>query len=308
MSVRLPRAALTVVAVVLAVSAAGTATAQARPPGAASTPASVTAADSANCGGEVVTGPGGAPRTCTFDDEFDGGTLDLGKWTPTQTTVTGYHSGEECFENSPNNISVANGVLSLTVRREAKGFWCKDPFGWYLTQYTSGSVMTLGTLSQAYGQFEVRAAFPKSIFQGLQSSLWLYPVDANRYGAWPQSGEIDIAEWFSRYPNRVVPFVHYLPAAPDPNDTNNNCLMVDPYNFHDYAVEWTATTITITIDGATCVADSWNPAAPLVKPQPFDQPFFLNLTQALGVQSNAFKPSITHLPATTQVDFVRVWS
>jgi beta-glucanase (GH16 family) len=305
MSVRLPRTIVTATVTVLVVSAMASATAAAQ----ARERLGVTgAAATSGCGGEIITGPDGAPRPCTFDDEFDGTALDTGKWTPTQTTVTGYHSGPECFEDSPDNISVAAGVLSLTVRREAKGFWCKDPFGWYLTQYTSGSVMTLGTFSQAYGRFEVRAAFPKSIFQGLQSSLWLYPVDANHYGAWPQSGEIDIAEWYSRYPNRVVPFVHYLPAAPDPYDTNNNCLMVDPYDFHDYAVEWTTTSMTITIDGATCVADTWNPAAPLIKPQPFDQPFFLNLTQALGVQSNAFKPSLTHLPATTQVDFVRVWS
>jgi hypothetical protein len=56
------------------------------------------------------------------------------------------------------------------------------------------------------------------------------------------------------------------------------------------------------------VADSWNPAAPLVKPQPFDQPFFINLTQALGIGANLFDPATTPLPATTQVDYVRVWS
>jgi beta-glucanase (GH16 family) len=265
-------------------------------------------ADVASCSGEVVTGPGGAARPCTFDDEFDGSTLDQTKWTPTETAVTGYHSGPECFEDSPNNLSVGNGVLSLTARRESKPFWCKDPLGWYATQYTSGSVMSLGTFSQTYGRFEVRAAFPKSIFQGLQSSLWLYPVDANRYGAWPKSGEIDIAEEYSLYPDRVIPFVHYLPAAPDPADTNNTCRLPDVYDFHTYALEWTSATMTITIDGTTCVQDTWHPAAPLVSPQPFDQPFFINLTQALGIQSNAFKPSVTHLPATTQIDYVRVWS
>jgi hypothetical protein len=45
----------------------------------------------------------------------------------------------------------------------------------------------------------------------------------------------------------------------------------------------------------------------LVKPQPFDQPFFVALTQALGQNGNAFDPNTTPLPATTQVDHVRVW-
>ena len=38
-----------------------------------------------------------------------------------------------------------------------------------------------------------------------------------------------------------------------------------------------------------------------------DQPFIVSLTQALGVGTNAFDPSTTPLPATTQIDYVRVW-
>ena len=41
---------------------------------------------------------------------------------------------------------------------------------------------------------------------------------------------------------------------------------------------------------------------------PFDQPFIMSLTQALGIDSNAFDPNTTPLPATTQIDWVRVWS
>ncbi len=65
--------------------------------------------------------------------------------------------------------------------------------------------------------------------------------------------------------------------------------------------------MTILYDGKTCLVDRWDPAAPLVAPEPFDQPFFLALTQALGVNTNAFEPGITPLPATTQIDWVRVW-
>jgi hypothetical protein len=61
------------------------------------------------------------------------------------------------------------------------------------------------------------------------------------------------------------------------------------------------------MDGKTCLVDSWNPAAPEVKPDPFNMPFFLNLTEALGIQTNAFTSS-TPLPATTSVDWVRVWN
>ena len=49
-------------------------------------------------------------------------------------------------------------------------------------------------------------------------------------------------------------------------------------------------------------------AAPQVKPTPFNHPFFMILTQSLGMGANEFSPSSTPLPATTKVDWVKVWS
>ena len=66
--------------------------------------------------------------------------------------------------------------------------------------------------------------------------------------------------------------------------------------------------ITITYDGATCLVHKWNPAAPLKSPAPFRPGFIAVLTQALGIGDNAFDPATTPLPATTQVDYVHVWS
>jgi hypothetical protein len=39
--------------------------------------------------------------------------------------------------------------------------------------------------------------------------------------------------------------------------------------------------------------------------EPFNEPFFIALTQALGVGTNAFSSTSTPLPATTEVDWVR---
>lgn len=143
--------------------------------------------------------------------------------------------------------------------------------------------------------------------KGLQEALWLWPDDASKYGAWPRSGEIDIAEVYSQYADRAIPTVHYVPLTTDPNTTNYQCLIRDIGQFHRYAVEWTTQAITISYDGQTCISDTWVPMLPLLKPQPFDQPFMVALTQALGIGSNAFDPATTPLPATTQIDYVRVW-
>jgi beta-glucanase (GH16 family) len=263
------------------------------------------AAWSLPCGGKHPIKPGGGLYFCSFDDEFNGTTLDGTKWWPLTTASTGYHVGAECFVSSTNNYSVSGGMLNLTVRKEAAPFTCQTPTGSYTTQYTSATVTTFGRFSQTYGRFEVRAKFPAATVAGLQSSLWLLST-SNKYGSWPTTGEIDLAEAYSQYPDRVIPYIHYVPAAPDPNVTNNYCL-ITPGEFHTYVAVWTTTTITISYDGRTCVSDNWNPAPSLAKPAPFDQPFLISLTQALGVNANAVTPD-TPLPATTQIDYVRVWS
>ena len=222
-----------------------------------------------------------------------------------QTANSGYHSGIECFEDSPNNVSVSGGVLNLTVEQAAAPFVCQG-LPPYPTDYTSGMVSTYQRFSQAYGLFEVRAKVSGATEQGLQTSLWLYPAKLT-YGAWPMSGEIDIAEMFSEYPNLAIPYVHYNNSGNDPNATNNSCVIGDPSQFHTYAVAWTPQSMTFTYDGHTCLVDQWNPAPPQVRPEPFDQPFMISLTQALGINTNEFIPGVTPLPATTSVDWVRVW-
>jgi beta-glucanase (GH16 family) len=263
-------------------------------------------ADAAFYCGPAIAKPGGGTWTCTFADEFNGTTLSSSRWVRVTTAVNGYTNAGECYVNSTNNVSVGNGVLSLTARTEPSRFVCRSPYGNFQTQTTGGFVTSWSKFSQTYGRFEVRAKFPTQTVAGLQSALWLWPNNANRYGStWPSSGEIDIAEYFTQYPDRAIPYVHYRDGGSDPNVTNNWCMITDPSNWHTYALEWTSTTLTISYDGATCIKDTWNPVE-MTKPAPFNQPFYLNLTQALGLGTNAFSSS-TPMPATTQVDYVHVW-
>jgi beta-glucanase (GH16 family) len=249
------------------------------------------------------------PWTCTFDDEFSGTSLDTSNWQVQQTATSGYTSGPTaCFVNSPNNVSVSGGYLNLTARAESAPFSCKDPFGNFQTQYTSGMVTSAGLFSQTYGLFEVSAKLPPAVVSGLQETFWLWPNNSAKYGSvWPASGEIDFAEFYSEYSMLDIPYIHYNPAGYDPNVTAYTCV-INPTAFNTYGVEWTSTSITILLNGNVCLVDHTNPAAPLTGNEPFNQPFFLNLTQALGLYTNAFDPATTPLPATTQVDWVRVWS
>jgi len=274
-----------------------------------------------DCGGETVAKDDGAPWVCTFDDEFDGSALDRGKWFVQTTAASGYHSGAECFVDSPNNISVSDGALHLTVRKESAPFTCTSPSGNYTTQYTSGTVNTGPTFSQTYGRFEVRAQLPAATTQGLQETLWLWPEDQFKYGAWPLSGEIDFAEVYSKYAGWNIPYIHYGVAQSTVNwNTNTNVYtaLPAPYaqpgmdcrinagQYNTYVVVWEPGRITIQVNGNDCIIDNYS-ATNAAPPAPFDQPFLLALTQALGIGSNAFSATSTPLPATTSVDYVRVW-
>ena len=244
---------------------------------------------------------------CTFADEFSGPSLDTTKWIVQRTSVSGFHSGKECVAESPDNVAVSGGQLKLTVRQEAAPFVCNSPGGRsFVTQYSSGSIDTWRKFSQAFGRFEVRARFPAAMVAGLQSAVWLYPQDL-AYGQWPKSGEIDIAETYSNYPDRAIPYLHYEQTPGDTGVTRHTCKIKNLSAFHTYAAVWTRRSITITYDGKVCLRHAWNPAS-LTAPAPFDKPFFIALTQALGTGTNAFDPATTPLPATTEVDYVHVWS
>ncbi len=275
------------------------------PPAPASAAAAGGDADPSACGGQPTVTVDGQQWRCTFDDEFNGTTLDTSNWAVEQTADGGYHSGIECDEDSPGNVSVSGGTLNLTAEQARSPFLCPgDPP--YETDYTSGMVSTYQRFDQTDGLFEINAKISGAKTQGLQTSFWLYPAQLT-YGPWPASGEIDIAELFSQYPTLAIPFVHYNPSATDPDDTNDDCVIGDPSQFHTYAVEWTTDSLTFLYDGQTCLVDHWNAASPLVDPAPFNQPFYICLTQALGIGTNEFVPGTTPLPATTSVDWVRVW-
>jgi beta-glucanase (GH16 family) len=288
--------------------------------GALAVPAASSAATgSPVCGNESLPPkPDGTQWTCTFDDEFDASTgdataLNRSWWIPQLTATSGYTTGpwgeSACYVDSPNNISVSGGALHLTVRKEATPFNCA--WGYY-TQYTGGMVTTYSKFSQAYGHFEVRAQLPQTTVAGLQETLWLWPDNGNLYGSWPASGEVDFSEFYSQYWWLDVPYIHYnydsstVNPATNTNVVTNYCpISLSQYN--DYAVTWSPGSFTITINGKTCLTDNYVPDNGLTSPQPFNQPFFILLTQALGVGTNSFSPSSTPLPATTSVDYVRVW-
>ena len=296
-------------------------------------PVAVGATLPSDCSGETPPPKAdGTAWSCMFDDEFNGTTLGP-TWVPTLTSLTGVATGagtyRACYVNSSNNISVSNGVLNLTVRKEKKSQSCKASTGTFSTQYTAGSVSTYGKFWQTYGRYSVRAKVPRSTYKGLQETLWLWPNNSAKYASsgpayCEPTGEIDFAEFYSNVATRNVPYIHYcfdsnsvnrttgtnvFNALPPPNNQPGTNCTFDYTQFNVFTVDWQPGVITIYVNSTPCVIDHYQ-ATGLTSPAPFDSPFFIALSQGLGVtisNSDNGTTSKTLMPATTQIDYVRVW-
>jgi beta-glucanase (GH16 family) len=258
------------------------------------------------------TSPPIAPPTgswaCTLDDEFNGTTLNSSIWQPQLTSNSGFQTGpllsNVCYVNDPSTISVSGGYLNLSVEQVAS-----NTCG---TSYDGGMVTSYKLFSQEFGYFQVRAEMPPTAVPGLQETLWLYPENETLYGAWPNSGEIDYGEFYSEYPDADIPAVHYPGSQNDPNATTNGCTIAGDTTagqFNVYGLSWTPTTITTYFNGVPCTTDTYGSyvSAPDTAPEPFNQPFFLAFTSAFGLNGDSFEPGTTPLPATTKIDYARVW-
>jgi beta-glucanase (GH16 family) len=249
--------------------------------------------------GPALDKPGGGQWECTFADEFNGTSLDRTKWLPQIYHGTGSPT-RACFVDHPNNISVSSGVLRLTVRKVPKPVVCDGKSA----NYTSGSVSTYHRFSQQYGRFEARmkSHLTWGSIPGLQEAFWLWPDDRVASNvAWPAAGEIDIAETYSLYNWYAVPFLHYTAndnGGPKPGVNTAYCPAARG-KFNTYTLTWTPTTLTILVNGKTCLVNtSGDPA--------FQKPYIAAFTSALGVGSNALAWN-TPIPATMHVDYLRVW-
>ena len=201
-------------------------------------------------------GPTDSTWELTLDEDFLGTSLNRSLWVPQQTATSGFTSGTAnftaCYVDTPQNIAIGNGFLNLTLRKESANISCGNTNSNFSTPFTSASISTYYKWSQTYGFFEVRALLPNVTVYGVQETFWLWPVDSVKFGPWPYSGEIDFAEFYSRYSDLVVPYLHYVPASIDLSVTAYNCTL-NLTDFNVYGVDWSNESITIYLNGKVCL-------------------------------------------------------
>ena len=239
-----------------------------------------------------------------WSDEFEGNSLDLTKW----AYETGSAYNNEVQYYTEDNVSVSNGTLKITAKKESKNGY----------EYTSGRLETItedgeALFSTKYGRIEARMKLPAGT--GLWPAFWMQPVE-RKYGTWPLSGEIDIMEARGRILNEANAALHYgelVPFNQHVGGTYTFASGTDITDYHVYAVEWYENRITWFVDGVEYFSTSeWytkNADGVVAEyPAPFNQEFYLILNLAVGGDYDNLKlPADSEIPATMEVDYVRVY-
>lgn len=241
-----------------------------------------------------------------WHDEFDGNSLNMNYWSyqegdGSQYGIPGWGNSEQQYY-SQDNVSVNNGALKITARRENIGG----------KAYTSARIRTANKVAFTYGRIEAKIKLPP--YQGLWPAFWMLP-DTTTYGNWPNSGEIDIMEAKGRLPNETSAAIHFA------NNNNqhayntgtcdlNQTLSSNMKDWHTYAVEWESDSLFFYVDDICFFGSKCNQYSGVQgnSGQPFDKNFHILLNLAVGgMFDNYINPNDSDLPASMEVDYVRWW-
>lgn len=264
-----------------------------------------------------------------WSDEFEGKEIDRSKWDfdlgngfydyNAKQWIHGWGNDElQYYTREPENAFVKDGQLHIRAIKESIHN-CGYTSARLKTKKRDGSPL----FNQCYGKFEFRAKLPTG--KGVWPALWMLP-QAEKYGTWPSSGEIDVLEARGQEPNKILGTLHFGSRWPANAHKENNILL--PNNgtitdFHIYAIEWEPGEIRWLLDGKQFAAQSFwwssskvaaNKGAQPAReedlnawPAPFDQPFYLVMNVAVGGKFLGNPDNTTLFPAEMLVDYVRVY-
>jgi len=229
-----------------------------------------------------------------WQENFDGTSVDLTKWNIEVSNSGGGNGELQYYTDRPENISVADGLLTITALKEN-----------YLgSAYTSARINSKYKGDWKYGRFEARMKLPTG--QGIWPAFWMLSTEG-KYGDWPASGEIDIMEMVGNKPNDIYGTIHYGPVW---KYLNGDTTITNSNDFHIYSIEWGPSQIEWFVDGisfsvikSTDVIDEGG----VSRWYEFQEKFYLILNLAVGGNWPGAPDNTTVFPQKLVVDYVKVY-
>ena len=242
--------------------------------------------------------------TTLFFDDFTGTSLGSA-WTVVQRRGPAGQSENEC--NTAGAVGVAGGTLTITT--SATPATCGDAVT-APTQlpYTSGDIQWT-SLNFTYGTVEVRAKFPPRN-TGTWPAIWLLGSncqaanlvngsEASPFNGCPAQGatgyrEIDAVECDARSWCHMV-------VAQGTAGWSGECAFPVDANWHVFKLTWNASATSMAVDGIPtgCSFSNTGLKGPM---------FLIMQTQTTTANGVSGLPNAAYLPATFQIDYVKVTS
>jgi beta-glucanase (GH16 family) len=211
----------------------------------------------------------------------------------------------------PENASCRDGVLVIEARRETRRNpdYRPDSTDWRKNRpsagYTSASLTSKPSFT--YGRFEMFARIDPR--RGSWPAFWTLGTAYRREPtAWPQSGEVDIMEYYRKTVLANVCKPKRKECGWDSATQSLARLGGDAWadEFHLWAMEWSARKIDLYLDDKLVNRFAVRTLGSGRRNPYLDRPAYLLLSQAVG-GANGGDPTNTEFPVRFQVDFVRVY-
>ncbi len=219
----------------------------------------------------------------TFEDNFDGDTLDTTKWEKCpeepRANVGGWWSDDMTSLDGKGNL-----ILTASLREDGTPI--------------SGAVRTRGRFEQAYGLFECRCKLQRTT--GFWCAFWLWCIGAGRVNENGAVGgaEIDIMESGDFKDSGVSHAIHWDGYGAEHKSVVQRLYDASRYEgYHTYALEWTKDAYIFYIDGV----ETWRTDEPGI----CGVPCYVKLSCEFGTWAGDIVPE--ELPDCMTVDYVRVY-
>jgi len=247
-----------------------------------------------------ATAPTAAPTPSSgrvvLDENFDGGTLDAGRWNTCHWWDDGgctIASNNELEWYRPEQVSVADGTLRLTAAPNRY-----DASDGNTYDFTSGMVTTgpnpdddRAKVAITYGTVEARFKAPAG--RGLWPAIWMLPASKE------SRPEIDLLEMIGQDPSELI--LHFHPEDRDADSPSKRIRVSDPDlagDWHTVGIIWTPNKLAYTLDGEQV----WTVTGSQVP----SEPMYLVMNLAVGGAYPGPPDARTPFPATFEIDYVRM--
>jgi beta-glucanase (GH16 family) len=231
-----------------------------------------------------------ASTALVWSDEFDvPGAPNTSKWGYDIGTGSGGWGNNELqyYTNRSQNAVVSGGTLKINLLKETFSG----------SNYTSARLLTKDKFSVKYGKIEARAKLPAGL--GTWPAIWMLGNNISSVG-WPACGEIDIMEHRGSELNKIWGTLHY-PGRSGANPVGGTVMINNATTeFHNYAVEWNASSIKFYVDDSLYFTFANSTSVP------YNHNFFILLNVAMGGNfGGSVDPNFSN--ATMEVDYIRVY-